>query len=201
VKSQLFIIGASGHGGVVADIASKSGYNVSFWDDDIFKRINNFNVEKRSLIVPENSYIIIGIGSNHIREKLSSVYPEDKYITLLHPSSFISDNVIIGNGSVVMSGASINNGSVIGLHCIVNTGAIVDHDCILENYVHVSPNATLCGNVSIGHGSWIGAGAVVIQGITVGKNVVIGAGAVVISNIPDNATVVRNPGKIIKTLN
>lgn len=201
MENHLLIIGASGHGSVVADIATKLGYNISFWDDDILKKVNDFIVEKRSLVVPENSKITIGIGSNHIREQISLLYPEYKYATLYHPNSYISDNVRIGVGSVIMSGVSINNGSFIGRHCIVNTGAVVDHDCILDDYVHISPNATLCGNVTIGHGTWVGAGAVLIQGITVGKNVVIGAGAVVISNIPDNTTVVGNPGKIIKTRN
>jgi acetyltransferase EpsM len=86
----------------------------------------------------------------------------------------------------------------IGDHCIINTGVVVDHDCMINDFVHISPNATLCGNVTIGKGSWVGAGAIIIQGIKVGKNAIIGAGSVIIKDIPDNATVVGNPGKIIK---
>jgi len=50
----------------------------------------------------------------------------------------------------------------------------------------------------IGRYSWIGAGAIVIQGIKIGENVTIGAGSVVINDIPDNTIVVGNPAKIIK---
>ena len=197
MKNKLIIIGASGHGLVLADIALKLGYSVSFWDDDVTKMNLNYSVEKRALNVPENVSIIIGIGSNYIRKKISLQYSLEKYISMIHPKSIISENNYIGIGSVVMAGACISHGSTIGEHCIINTAAVIDHDCLIENFVHVSPNATLCGNVSIGSGSWVGAGSVIIQGVCIGKNVIIGAGAVILSNVPDNTTVVGNPGKII----
>lgn len=198
MKKQVVIIGASGHGGVISDIADRLGYSILFWDDDTTKKVQNYKVEKREKFVPENSSIIIGIGSNLIRKKISIEFYTYNYITLVHPNSIIAKNCKIGLGTVLMSGVSINNGSFIGDHCIINTGAVIDHDCILYDFVHVSPNATLCGNVSIGKGTWIGAGAVIIQGIKIGENVIIGAGSIVINDIPDNATVVGNPGKIIK---
>ena len=74
-------------------------------------------------------------------------------------------------------------------------------DCrhqVLRVYVHISPKATLCGNVSVGRLSHIGAGSVVIQGVKIGENVTIGAGSVILKDIPDNSIVVGNPGKIIK---
>lgn len=198
MKNKLIIIGASGHGGVVADLADLLGYSVCFWDDDISKKISNYLVFQRGKIVPENSSIIIGIGSNIIRKNISLEYENDSYVSLIHPNSNTSKNIKIGIGSVIVAGACINNGAFIGDHCIINTGVVVDHDCVINNFVHISPNATICGNVTVGNGSWVGAGAIIIQGIKVGKNVTIGAGSVIIKDIPDNATVVGNPGKIIK---
>jgi acetyltransferase EpsM len=197
-KKKLIIIGASGHGGVIADLAINLGYSVCFWDDKKSHLFQNCNVEKRTSKVPEFSSIIIGIGSNLIREKISLDYPIDKFITLVHQSSVVAKMSIIGIGSVIVGGAVVNNGVKIGNHCIINTGAVIDHDCIIHDFVHISPNATVCGNVIIEKGSWIGAGAVVIQGVKIGKNCVIGAGCVVIDEIPDYATVVGNPGRIIK---
>ena len=40
--NNLIIIGASGHGGVIADFAIKLGYSVIFWDDDLSKNIQNY---------------------------------------------------------------------------------------------------------------------------------------------------------------
>lgn len=198
MKNKLVIIGASGHGGVVADLADMLGYSVCFWDDDTSKKMSNGSVSKRGGKVPENSSIIIAIGSNIIRENISLQYENDSFVTLIHPDSIVSKKIKIGIGSVIVAGACINNGAIIGNHCIINTGVVVDHDCLINDFVHISPNATLCGNVTIGKGSWVGAGAIIIQGIKVGKNAIIGAGSVIIKDIPDNATVVGNPGKIIK---
>ena len=75
----------------------------------------------------------------------------------------------------------------------------MDHDCSLEDFVHICPHATLCGNVSVGEGTQIGAGATVIQGIKIGKWCMIGAGAVIIEDVPDYSVVVGVPGKVIKT--
>lgn len=85
-----------------------------------------------------------------------------------------------------------------GKHCIVNTGAAIDHECILEDYVHVSPHATLCGNVEVGEGSWIGAGAVINPGVKIGKWTIIGSGSVVCKDIPDGVTACGSPCRIIK---
>jgi acetyltransferase EpsM len=75
---------------------------------------------------------------------------------------------------------------------------VVDHDCVVGDYTHVSPNATLCGDVHLGEGTHFGAGATAIQGVRIGKWCTIGAGAVVISDIPDYATAVGCPARVIK---
>ena len=84
-----------------------------------------------------------------------------------------------------MQGTVVQSGATVGKHCILNTGASVDHECCIEDFVHISPQATLCGNVHIGEGAWIGASAVVIPGVKIGKWSIIGAGSVVVEDVPD----------------
>jgi acetyltransferase-like isoleucine patch superfamily enzyme len=72
----------------------------------------------------------------------------------------------------------------------------VDHDCVIQDYVHVAPRCTLCGNVEIGEGSFIGAGTVVIPNVKIGKWAVIGAGSVVTHDIPNQVTAYGSPCKI-----
>ena len=99
-----------------------------------------------------------------------------------------------------MAGSIVQASSIIGHHSILNTKSSIDHDCKIYDFVHISPGATLCGNVEIGTGTHVGAGATIIPNIKVGKWCIIGAGAVITKNIPDYSLVVGVPGKIIKKL-
>ena len=108
--------------------------------------------------------------------------------------------IYLSDGTVVMQGAVVQSCARIGNHCIINTAASVDHDCVIEDYVHISPNATLCGGVTVGEGSQVGAGAVVIPGIKIGRWSLVAAGAVVMKDVPDNVLVLGNPARVIKRL-
>lgn len=192
----MILIGASGHGKVIADILMLSGEKeIVFWDDNPLAVIPGFSVRPREYTAQEN--IILSIGNNSTRKQIagSSSYT---YNTAVHPSAILSGDVLIGAGSVVMAGTIINPGSIIGRHCIINTAAVIEHDALIEDYAHISPNGTLAGNVRVKEGAWVGAGATVIQGLTLGCWSVIGAGSVVIKDVPDYAVVVGNPARIIK---
>jgi acetyltransferase-like isoleucine patch superfamily enzyme len=53
--------------------------------------------------------------------------------------------------------------------------------------------------VSIGDGSWLGHGAIVLPGSRIGKHVVIAAGAVVAGlHVPDNAVVAGVPARVVR---
>ena len=60
---------------------------------------------------------------------------------------------------------------------------MVEHDCRLGDFAHISPNAALCGNVSVGDGAHVGASATVIEGLAIGKNTLIGAGSLVCGDV------------------
>jgi len=64
--NNLIILGASGHGKVIADIALILGYNINFWDDDELRKLEGYKVYQRRLEVPKNSYLLIGIGNNKV---------------------------------------------------------------------------------------------------------------------------------------
>jgi acetyltransferase-like isoleucine patch superfamily enzyme len=64
----------------------------------------------------------------------------------------------------------------------------------------LSPNAqgaTSLG-VTIGDHSWIGAGAIILDGVTLGPNTVVGAGAVVTSSMPADAVCVGVPARLLR---
>lgn len=195
----MILFGASGHAKVILDILFLTGSDVEYIIDNNPKSENLFGipVKKEYQDTTIKSSALIAIGNNNIRKKIADAN-DLIYETAIHPSSVVSRFSNVESGTVVMAGVVINPSVSVGKHCILNTGSVIDHDCIIEDFVHISPNASLAGNVLIGEGSQVGIGASIIQGVRVGKWCTIGAGAVIIKDVPDYAVVVGNPGKIIK---
>ena len=197
---KLTIIGASGHGKVVADIAGLCGYDeIEFLDDDANrKNCGRYPVIGMSSLVEETEGdIFVAIGNAAVRRQILERLNHKRIPVLIHPSAVVAEGIEMGRGSVVMAGGVINPGAVIGQGCIVNTGSAVDHDCVLGNYVHVSVGARLCGSVMVGDDSWIGAGAVVSNNVRLCSGCMIGAGAVVVRDIFESGTYVGVPARRI----
>jgi len=54
-------------------------------------------------------------------------------------------------------------------------------------------------SVSIGPGSWLGAGAIVLPGARLGRNVVVAAGSVVRGEVPDRCVVAGVPARVVRS--
>lgn len=197
---SIAIIGAGGHGKVVAEIASLSGYSsIAFVDDNAstIKTVGSWPVHADLSDVQPDT-IFCAIGDNINRMHMMQRFDVNSYTILFHPSSVVSSLANIEGGSVVVAGAIVNPFATIKIGAIINTACTIDHDCVIGEYCHISPGAHLAGNVEVGSCSWIGCGAVVKEGISIGANVTVGAGAVVIRDVPDNQTVVGNPARRIR---
>lgn len=193
----MYLLGASGHGKVIAEIAESNALLIDGFIDTDLHKLSLLGYPVFHQIPPEIIEVIIAIGNNKIRKKLVNNNNNFKYSSLIHPHATVSKRALLGEGTVAMAGVTVNIDVTIGEHCIINTNASVDHDCVIGDFVHLSPNVALAGNVTVGEGTHIGIGACVIQGIKIGKWCTIGAGAVIIRDVPDGCTVVGNPGKII----
>lgn len=207
---DVVIIGASGHGKVVADIVLKSGDNIlGFLDDnnslpDQFIGFPVLGKIESYVNYKENADFVIAIGNPLIRERIVNKLKNVNWYTAIHPSSIISsigtkkDNEIyIGEGTVIMANAVINSGSRIGNHCIINTSSVVEHDNIIEDFAHVSVGAKLGGTVHVGRRAWIGIGSTIKNNITISDDCIIGAGAVVVKDIDSYGTYVGIPAERI----
>lgn len=202
-KNKLLIIGASGHGKVIADIALKMNQwdEIAFLDDDESKKeVMGLDIIDTLDAIPsylDEYQVVVGIGNNKIRENIYYKLEELKVsiATLIHPQAIIGENVEIGTGTAVMAGSVINCCTVIGKGCIINTGSIIEHDNKIADFVHISPGAHLSGTVSIGERTWLGVGSNVINNINITNDCIIGAGTVVIKQINKPGTFVGNPAR------
>ena len=206
MNKHLIILGASGHGKVVLDIAKRinNWKEIYFVDDKISGEVLGHKVIGTTDVFEnlnfEYNEIIVAIGDNNVRKKWMEYLEQNKYTLpiLVDPSAVIGVNVKITKGTVVMANAVINVDSKIGKGCIINTSAVIEHDCEIHDFSHISPNATLGGNVKINTLAWIGLGSIILNNISVSQCSIVGAGATVINNIEVPGVYVGTPARKIR---
>lgn len=198
----LAIFGTGGHAKSVYDIVKRK--KIYFFDKSKKKfQISNqtfeVNGNQNQMIVFKKkiSKVIIAIGNNEIRERYYKFFKKNKFkfSTLVHPHSYSSIGVKVGEGTVLMSRSFINTDSFIGNNCIINSNVSIDHDCIIKDHTHICPGVTIAGNVKIGKNCWIGLGSKIIENCVIGDNVFVAAGTLITKNIKSNSFVKGVPGR------
>ncbi len=204
-KPKLLIIGAGGHGKVVADIANQSGLwrEIAFLDDK-YPEVTQLcqwpilaKLADAAHFKDEYNYAVIAIGNNSQRMLQMTALKALGYSfpVIRHNSAIVSSGAEIHEGVVISPGAIVNIGACVKAGVIINSAAIIEHDCVLDEGVHISPRVALAGGVQVGKQSWLGIGATVIANKRIGDYVLVGAGAVVIDDLPDHITAVGVPAK------
>ena len=139
---RLLIVGAGGHGKVVAECAEACGYEqIDFLDDNNPDAIGGIDqIEEK---VTEYDGVIISIGDNEIRRGLITRLQKIKapLIELIHPRAYVSATAAIGSGTIVLPDAVIHTNASIGIGCIVSIGALIDHDAVVEDFSHINTGA------------------------------------------------------------
>lgn len=196
----MLLYGASGHAKVIISCLRAQNVEINaIFDDDLSKNelwgipvVGNYNADQSSSLP-----LIISIGYNTRRKKVAATI-QHRFGKVVHPTATIDESVKWEEGTVIFHHVVIQADAQIGKHVIINTSASIDHDCVVDDFVHIAPKATLCGNIRVGEATLIGAGSVVAPNLTIGKNCMIAAGSVITKNIPDNAIVRGNPARVIK---
>jgi sugar O-acyltransferase (sialic acid O-acetyltransferase NeuD family) len=205
---RIIIVGAGGHGFVVADIlraAREAGADIDtigFVDDRVpaGTRIADSILVLGTigqLSTLDHDAVLVAIGDNRTRCR---VYDElrargQRFGSAVHPRAVVAPGVAIGPGVMICAGAVVNPGSRIGANVILNTSCSLDHHNVVGAHVHVAPGVHAGGNVVIGDGALVGIGATVLPGRTVGQWATVGAGAVVTRDIPDSRVAIGVPAR------
>ncbi|MCH9756756.1 MAG: acetyltransferase [Gammaproteobacteria bacterium] len=125
--------------------------------------------------------------------------PDDRFVTLVHPTAVIADSAKIGKGCFIGSHVTIQPGAIIGSYCSIRAGANIGHDTVIEDFCYIGPNSTMTGNSILKKGAHLGPNAVISDGITLENYTIAGAGAVIIQKTDRNAVYIGNPARKIMT--
>lgn len=208
---KLIIIGASGHGKVVADtVICRGEWRVlGFLDGQVVgvvvAGLSVLGRDDELAAVAEIQgcdSVCIGIGDNFTRElqmdRCRAAVSELSFPTVVHPAAVIASDVSLGEGTVVVGGAVVNVSARVGRGCILNTKSSLDHDCVMEDFASLAPGVTVGGESFVGRGAAIGIGATVLNRVRIGAGTVVGAGSTVIHDLPPGVIAYGTPARIVR---
>jgi sugar O-acyltransferase (sialic acid O-acetyltransferase NeuD family) len=208
--APVIVVGAGGHGIVVADALLAAGREVlGFVDRDptrhgapLLGRPVFGDDAALAAHDPRRVELANGIGgaggstAAGLRQRVQHALECAgwRFAGVCHPAAIVSPHAHVDAGAQVLAGAVVQPLASVEAGAIVNTRAVVEHHCRVGAYAHVATGAVLCGDVSVGAGAHVGAGAVVKNGVTLGAGVVVGAGAAVLRDVA-SGTVVGVPAR------
>ena len=210
-QDSVIIIGAGGHGRVLADALLAKNISIlgfldpdqSLWGKTIFGLPVLGGDEVLGTLLPKNLSLVNGIGgvgSTLIRQKVQAKLESRgwKFIGVIHPSAIISSFASIAKDAQILAGSIVQTSVVINKGVIVNSAALVEHDVQVGAWTHCAPGSVICGDVQVGCNCHIGAASVIRQGVLIGDNTLVAMGAVVIRSFEGNATLVGIPASILE---
>jgi sugar O-acyltransferase (sialic acid O-acetyltransferase NeuD family) len=211
--SKILIIGAGGHGQVIAEILLLSHGDdgdpepIGFLDDvkaparpsplglPVLGPLDRIGLHPHDAIV-------VAVGDNRDRARLFSELAArgEQFVTAIHPSATVSPSASLARAVMICAGAIVGTAAGIGENVILNTGSSVDHHCRIGSHAHIAPGVILGGDVCVGSGAMLGIGVRVLPRTSIGEWAVVGAGAVVTEDVPPYALAVGVPARVIKTI-
>jgi sugar O-acyltransferase (sialic acid O-acetyltransferase NeuD family) len=181
---KILVYGSQEFGQVVKDFVCQCGHEfIGFIDDyNIGQRIlGNFTQVAKKF--PYDAYdIAIAIGYKHLQARWNIFQRVRslgyRFPHLIHPRAYVRDVEAIGEGTMVMANAVVDVRASIGPLVVIWPGVVVNHNSVIAANTFLSPNATVCGYVSVGESCFVGAGATIVDHTDVPPNSFIKAGAV-----------------------
>lgn len=211
---DMVILGASGNGldivDALHDINQNAGYNkysiIGFLDDkqelqgkDVYLSYKVLGKICDFQQFSSNVCFATAIGSSKSflqKAQILSCIPLSRFVTVIHPTAYISASSKIGTGTVILQHVTVANNVFIGNQVVVLANTVINHNCVIQDYTCIASGVCLSGGVTVGENCYIGTNTGVRENVHIGKKSLIGMGSNVLENIPDGSIAMGNPAKI-----
>jgi sugar O-acyltransferase (sialic acid O-acetyltransferase NeuD family) len=204
-KPSLILIGAGGHARACIDVIEHlDAFDIAGLigtEEEVQHECMGYRVIATDIDLPklakqyQYAFITIGqIESALVRQRLYGQVLSlgFKLPAIISPTAYVSRYAMVGDGTIVMHGATINASAKVGDNCIINTNALIEHDAIVADHCHISTGSIVNGAANIGLGSFVGSGGIIKQGITLGSNCFVGMGIAVRHSHADHSRILTD---------
>jgi sugar O-acyltransferase (sialic acid O-acetyltransferase NeuD family) len=212
---ELLIFGAGGFGREVASWAGRARWQdrgfevVAFIDDEpTAAELNGWPM--LTLVQAAERFpggvVLATVGNPKTRERLIGKAAEAGLAPtppVIHPNvEYDHQYVEIAEGVVICAGSVLTVQISVEAHAQINLDCTVGHDAVIGMHSTLSPGVHISGNVTLEPYTFVGTGAVTVNGfpgkpLVLGEGSVVGAGAVVTKNVAAGATVTGVPARPI----
>lgn len=206
----VYIVGAGGFGRELLGWARQhpdcgKEWKIAGFLDDRIDALERFPGDRkvvsaiRDFSPDENDRLLVALGNPKIKNTVvrSLLSRGAKFLTFVHPSAILGENVVLGEGVVICPRCVLTSDIVVGEFAMYNVASTSGHDVHVGAFCTLSGQCELTGGVILEEGVFLGCHALVIPGKRVGAWATVGAGSVVINDVKPGATVFGNPAKKI----
>ncbi len=150
--------------------------------------------------IQPNDQFVIGIGTVATKARVVKTLQgkHATFFSMIHPTAIVCPSANLGLGIVICPFAVISANVNIGDFAMMNIYSSAGHDAQVGGNCVLSPYATLNGSASVEDEVFLGTHATVLASKTVGKGSQVSAGGLVVRNIPPNHTLLSKPGSIVE---
>lgn len=197
--SELIILGIHPHAIEMAEIVERINQVAQTWNLVGFVSGNGDMIGEKLLGLPilelhdamerhPEAYLVPEYDWPH-----KSDIPRHRLATLIDPNAIISRTAEIGLGCVIYPNCFIGAHVKIGNFLFCLSGSIINHNDTIGDNVTLTSGVVLAGDVQVESGCYLGQSCTVRELLTIGRGSLIGMGAVVLHNVPQNSVMVGNP--------
>lgn len=121
--------------------------------------------------------------------------PRDRLATLIDPTVFVASTSHIGLGCVIYPHCYVGAHAWIGdfLFCLADT--VINHNDFIAEGVTLTSGVILAGDVRVEADCYLGQGCTVRELVTIGRGSLVGMGSVVLHDVPPNSVMAGNPAR------
>jgi sugar O-acyltransferase (sialic acid O-acetyltransferase NeuD family) len=151
----------------------------------------------------QSAAFVNGIGSPKNFWKRAEIVrstglPDDRFVTLIHPTASVSSMARLGVGCVVLQQVTIASNAQLADHVTVLPNSVVSHDDQIGNFTEIAGGVCVSGGVTVGESCYLGTNSAIIGNVRIGNRCLVGMGSVVLADVPDETVVVGNPARPLR---